>query len=134
MFQAERLRESLDHRLGEPDAGPAPSDADDRKTARLSRGDDPVRVLVVDVDDRGAAGFEESLEQPQLGGEISCEARVIVEMIAGDVGERAGGDAQAVEPVLVEPVRGCLDREMRHAFAGERVERTVQRHRIRRRE
>ena len=34
--------------------------------------------------------------------------------------------------ILVEAVRRGFDREMRDAFAGERVERTVQRHRIRR--
>ena len=47
---------------------------DDRKTARLGGGHDRVCVLVIDIDDRSAAGFEQSLEQPQLGGEISLEA------------------------------------------------------------
>ena len=55
---------------------------------------------------------------------------MIVEMIAAEVGEAAGRDAHAVEPMLVEPVRGGLDREMRDAFAGELIQRAVQRDRI----
>ena len=55
---------------------------------------------------------------------------MIVEMVAAEIGEGAGRDAHAVEAMLVEPVRGGLHREMRHAFAGELVERAVQRHRI----
>ena len=35
-----------------------------------------------------------------------------------------------IEPILIEPVRGRLDCEMRDALAGQRIERTVQRDRI----
>ncbi len=87
-------------------------------------------MLVIGVDHGGAARLHEIGEQPQLGGEIGLERRVIVEMIAAEIGEAAGRDAHAVEPVLVEAVRGRLDREMRHAVAGEFVERAMQRDRI----
>ena len=109
-------------------------DADNRKAARLRGGDDGLRVLVVDIDDRGAARFDEDREEPQLGGEVGLEAQVIVQMIARDVGESAGGNAQAVEAVLIEPMRGRLDRKMGDLIAGESVERSVQRDRIRRRQ
>ena len=109
-------------------------DADNRKAARLRGGDDGLRVLVVDIDDRGAARFDEDLEQPQLGGEVGLEAQVIVQVIARDVGESAGGNVQAVEAVLIEPMRGRLDRKMGDLIAGESVERSVQRDRIRRRQ
>ena len=55
---------------------------------------------------------------------------MIVEMVAADIGEAAGRDAHAVEPVLVEAVRGRFHRQMRHALAGELVERAMQRDRI----
>ena len=51
-------------------------------------------------------------------------------MIAAEIGEAAGRDANAVEPVLVEPVRGRLHRQMRDAFARELVERAMQVDRI----
>jgi hypothetical protein len=57
---------------------------------------------------------------------------MIIEVIAGDVGERPRGNAQAVEAELVEPVRGRFYREMRNAIRGQGVERAMQRDGIRR--
>jgi hypothetical protein len=74
-------------------------------------------VLVVGVDHRAAAVGHQRLEQPQLRREIGLDRRMVVEMIAAEIGEGAGRDPDAVEPVLVEPVRGRLDREMRDALA-----------------
>src|SRR6202167_6124766 len=51
---------------------------------------------------------------------------MIIEVIAGDVGERPRRNAQAIEAVLVEPVRGRLDREMRNAVSCQGVERAMQ--------
>ena len=107
---------------------------DDRQAARLGGGDHRVRMFVIDIDDRGAAWREQFLEQPQLGGEISLEARMIIEMIARDVGESRRRDLQSVEPILVEAMRGRFDRQMRDAVAGELIERAVQRDRVRRRQ
>ena len=56
--------------------------------------------------------------------------RMIVEMIARQIGEGRRRDAHAVEPVLIEAVRGRFDRKMRDAFAGERIERAMQLDRI----
>ena len=92
------------------------------------------RMIVVDIDDGRGAAIEQRLEQPQLGGEIGLESLMIVEMIAGDVGEAARRDAQAVEPELIEAVRRCFDGKMGDAVAGERIDRTVQLDRIRRRQ
>jgi len=49
-------------------------------------------------------------------------------MIAADIGEGAGRDMHAVEPALIEPVRGGLERQMGHTLARERIELAVQRH------
>ena len=56
--------------------------------------------------------------------------RMIVEMVARQIGEGAGGDAHAVEPVLVEAVRGGFQRQMRDALARQLVERAMQFDRI----
>ena len=106
----------------EANSGALAPDGQERKPARLRRRHHCIGMLVIDVDDRRGAGLQQILEQPQLGGEISLEARMIIEMIARDIGETASRDAQTVEPVLVEAVRGCLDGEMSDAIAGKRVE------------
>src|SRR5690348_17636872 len=38
--------------------------------------------------------------------------RMIIHVIAGDVGETAGGDDHAVQPVLIQTVAGGLDGQM----------------------
>ena len=81
-----------------------------------------------------ATGRDEIAEQPQLGGEVMRDIGVIIHVIAREIGEAAGGDAHAVEPELVEPVRGRLEGQMRDAVARDLVELPVQRDRIRRRQ
>ena len=82
----------------------------------------------------GAPSGRRSPEQPQLGGEIVLDRRVIVHVVARQIGEGAGGEAHAVEPLLVEAVRRGLHREMRDAARGEPVEGLMQRDRVRRRQ
>ena len=71
-----------------------------------------------------------SLEQPQLGVEVMRDIRMIIHVVARQIGKTAGSDAHAVEPELVEPVRGSLEREMRDAVACDLVELAMQRDRI----
>ena len=59
---------------------------------------------------------------------------MIVEVVAGDVGEAAGGKAKSVEPELIETMRRCFDRQMGDALAGQRVDRAMQIDRIGRRQ
>ena len=56
-------------------------------------------------------------EQAQLGGAIGASAAVVVQMVARQVGERRGGQPHAVQPELVQPVRGRLHRRVRDAGA-----------------
>ena len=51
---------------------------------------------------------------------------MIVHVVARQIGERAGGEPHAVEPLLVETVRGGLDREVRDAIRGKPIEKLVQ--------
>ena len=57
--------------------------------------------------------LDQFLEQPQLGGQIGFDGWMIIKMIARQIGEGRGRDAQAVEPILIETVRRGFDREMR---------------------
>ena len=87
-------------------------------------------MLVIDIDDRGCTGRQQFLKQPQLGSEIRIEVRMIVEMIARDVGECRRGKVQAIEPVLIEPMRRSFDREMADAIAGQGLKRAMQLDRV----
>ena len=118
----------------ETDAGAVAAHSEDRQPSPLGGGNHSVGAVVVGVDDRHGTRQREFQEQPQLGGEVGLEARMIVEVIARNIGEGSGGDVQAVEPILIEPVRGRFDCEVGDAFAGELIERAVQRNRIGRRQ
>ncbi len=129
-----RLRKAVDLGFGKANAAAFVPDSHDREAARLGRVHHGVGAIVIGIDHGRRARFEQHLEQPQLGFEIGVEARMIIEMIAGDIGEAAGRDAQTVEPRLIEAMRRGFDGEMRHAFAGKFVDRAVQRDRIGRRQ
>ena len=51
-------------------------------------------------------------KQTELGREVGCEIGVIVEMVAGDVGESDRRDVDAVETILIETVARRLQRQM----------------------
>ena len=53
-------------------------------------------------------------------------------MVAREIGEGARGKAHAVKPLLVETMRGGLDREARDVACGEPIEKLMQRDRVRR--
>ena len=119
MRDADDLREAVDRAAEQFDVVALLADRHDLEAALFRRLDHLPGIAIVDADHRGAAGRDQVGEQPQLGGEIGLDGRMIIEMIARQIGEGAGGDAHAVEPVLVEPVRGRLQRQMRDALAGQ---------------
>jgi hypothetical protein len=73
-------------------------------------------------------------EEPRLGGEVLLDVAVEVEMVAGEVGEHRGVEARAGDAVLVERVRGDLDRDVRRARGPHAREEPLERDRVRRRE
>jgi len=48
-----------------------------------------------------ATGLDQIREQAQLGCEISLKRRMIIEMVAAEIGKAAGRHAHAVEPALI---------------------------------
>ena len=95
------------------------ADRHDLEAAFLGSLDHLPGIAIVDIDHRRTLWHNQVIKQPQLGGEIVFDGLMIIEMIAREIREGAGGDAHAVEPVLVEAVRGGFEREMRDAFAGQ---------------
>jgi hypothetical protein len=134
VLERERLRKSVDPALDEANALAAPADRDEPQVAASRCRRDDLGLLVIGRDYGRTTRLDQIREQAQLGGKISLQGRVIIEMITAEIGESTGGNAHAVEAALIEPMRGGFDGEVRHAFAGELIERAVQRHRIRCRE
>ena len=52
-------------------------------------------------------------EQPRLGLAVGLHRGVIVQMVAAQVGERGRVEAHAVDPALIERMRGHLHRDHR---------------------
>ena len=138
MFEHELLRKTFNGGLNEANAlactiGVA-ADGDDAQTFR-ARGLDYFRRAVVIAGDHGSTtGRNEIAEQPHLGAEVVRDGWMIIHVVARQIGETAGGDAHAVEPELIEPVRGRFEGQMRDAVGGNFVELLVKRDRIRRRQ
>ena len=61
-------------------------------------------TTVVGEDHRRRALRQQRLEEPQLGGVIVLDRRMVVHVVAAEIGEGAGGQPDTVEAALVEPV------------------------------
>ncbi len=103
-----------------------------RRRDRLDRRDRlPVRV---GVDDGARAARQDRLEQAELRRAIGRVGAVIVEMVAGEIGEARRPRRDPVEPSLGEAVRGGFHRDPGHAGRCEQGERRGEAHRIGRRQ
>ena len=71
----------------------------------------------------GGANGEQIAEETELCCEVGFHRRVVVEVIAAEIGEACGFELHAIEAELVEAVGGGFEGEMRDAFVGERCER-----------
>ena len=92
---------------------------DHREPARLGKSCDLFAGLGIDIDDRACARQQQLAEQAKLLVEIGLEARVIVEMVARDVGEGAGRKPNAIDAALLEPMARRFERKMGDAGLGE---------------
>src|SRR5215471_9783663 len=98
------LREPFDNTVEEPDVIALRADRNDFQAAFLGDVGNLSGITIVDAYHRRAAGRDDISKQTELGGEIALDVWVIVEMIARQIGERAGCNAHAVEPILIEAV------------------------------
>ncbi len=132
MRERDPLRKAIDLAPDELDVVAVDADGHQLETA-LERGIDHLPgIAVVDADHRRAAWLHQRIEQADLGGEIGLDARVIVEMVARQIGESADGNTHAVEPALVEAVRRGFQRQMSDALARQLIEGAMQFDRVRR--
>ena len=78
---------------------------------RAPVGDDPVPLLpaqrrqwrelgAVRIEDGGATLRQERGEQPLLGGAVGCHVAMVVEVVAGQIGECRRADRDAIEAEL----------------------------------
>ncbi len=104
----------------------------DAKSAPFTHRHDLFRDIAVGINDRRLAWLEQPLEELEFGAQIFGKRCVIVEMVAREIGERRGAEANAVEPVLHNAMRGRLQGEMGDAAGREPIQGFVQTHRIRR--
>ncbi len=100
--------------------------------ARLGERHHLLASLAVHVDHGSSPLRQQLCEQAELLVEIGLEARVVVEMVARDVGEGAGGKPHAVDAALLEPMARRFERKMGNARLGEIGKDAVQLDRIRR--
>src|SRR5262249_30100528 len=99
MFDLQDLTEAVARGFEQPDSRSVASASREATSACRCGGAHILSVVVIDVDDGGRALRQQIFEQPQLGGEIGFETRMIVEMVARDIGETRCRNAQAIEPV-----------------------------------
>ncbi len=96
--------------------------ANEREEARVFR--------AVGIEDGGPARRQQRREEPVLGGAVRAHVAVVVEVIAGEVGEGSGGERQAVKAELGEAVARRLDRDAIDAAHRQFAQGAVQRHRV----
>ena len=133
-FERQCDRETVALRVEEAQAGAdvegVAADAEDVEFASPARRDHRFGDVAVGVHHRRRAAWQQAAEEPQLGGEIGIDGAVIVEVVARKIGEAGGGEADAVEALLLDAVRRGFEGEMGDPVAGERVEALVQPDRI----
>ncbi len=120
------------HLLQQLDLGPAWPKVIRRSPRRLAISRTRAAGSISALTTAAAPAGSTLLEQAQLGGEIGFHRRVVVEMVARQIGESRGGKLHAVQPILIEAVAGGLDRQVIDLAARQLGQDAVQLDRIRR--
>ena len=105
-----------------------------RSPLASAAGDDFGRNLRIGIDDGRIARREQRTEQAQLGREIMIQRRMVIEVIARQVGEGAGHQPDMIEPMLGEAMRRGFQRHMGDPGLGQRSQRLMQGDRVGRRQ
>ena len=106
------------------------ADGEHIEAGGLRRVDRRLRPVVVGEDDGRRALRQQRVEEAQLGAKIVLDRRMIVHVVAAEIGEAAGGEPDAVEPALVEAVAGGFHRGVGDAGIGEFGEQLVKLDRV----
>ena len=81
---------------------------------------------VVDIHDCGGVWREEFREELLLGIEVRLHRTVVVQMVAGEIRERGGGEERASRTLLVKCRAGTLHHDIFDAVGGEPGEELLQ--------
>ena len=128
--ELERLAVEIGLVLDEANRPPCPAHIDQALPAAARHVHDRLRIGTVRVDDGGAAFRQEIAEQLELGLEIVLDRRMIIHVVAAEIGEGRRRQANAVEPMLIEAVARRLERRVGDALASQPVEDPVKLDRI----
>ena len=85
------------------------------------------------VQNRHAAGLNHRREQPRLGGKIIFHVRMVIEVIARQVGKPGSAHLNTIQTPLRQTVRGRLHCQMRYPRLRQAGKRFMQGNRFRRR-
>ena len=109
MFKRELLRQAVDSGVEQSyplaRAIARPSDRDDPQAADALRINHCLRAIVIGRNHRSAISSDQLAKQPELGVQVMLYIRMVIHVIARQIGEAAGSDAHAVQPILIEAVR-----------------------------
>ncbi len=107
------------------------SDGEKAQPTIFRDGEKTLCVLGVAVDDRDAVRAHQFGKEAKLGGKVVVESRVIIHVVAGDVGEGSRRDLDAVQTILIEAMARRLERQMLDAVTFHLREQTMKLDRIR---
>jgi hypothetical protein len=116
-----------------------------QETALASNGQDPrtgplghchgfLRPGIISEDHRRRAFRKQRVEQAHLRRHVVVHGRVIVHVVAAQIGKSRNAQGHPVKPALIEAVARGLHRRMGHAFARQFGKQPVQRHWVGRRQ
>ena len=126
-FQSEAAARGVENDTGGPHVGCGVKA--ERDPARRGRQNRPGRVVEVhDLD----PSLRQHATELQLRREVRLHGPMVVEMVARQVGEHPGGEAESIEATLVEAVGRCLHGHSVHAALHQRRQGRLQVDRARR--
>src|SRR5690606_15186284 len=107
------------------------SDRLDVASGKRRRFDGLRRKMIVGEDDGWRPLRQKRVEETHLRAQIFLDGRVIIHMVATEIGEGTGSKLDAIETALVETMRRSFHGGMGDAFVGKFGQHAMQLHRIR---
>ena len=115
VLDAENLPAGARLAAGQPEVPPLDAEGDQVGPSQDSGGGEGREGRGIGIEDRRGAPGEKRVKQPQLGRLVAGHVTMIVQVVLGQVEEGGGGEANAIEAALVDPVRGGLEGEVVYA-------------------